>query len=77
MKMPAHELQKLIITQHAFLRSHGHEVSDVTTPALAYRVLHASGAFNALEPKLPGGYPDYNDAHIETAMKRAYPHLAF
>lgn len=77
MKMPPHELQKFTTTQHEFLRAHGHDVSDVTTPALAYRVLHASGAFTAMEPKTPGGYPIYNDAHIETAMKRAYPHLTF
>lgn len=77
MKMQPSELRKFTSKQVEFLRLHGHEVSAVTNASTAYHVMHASGAYMALEPKLPGGYPDYDDAHIETAMKRVYPHVAF
>lgn len=77
MKMSQHELQKFADKQAEFLRSHGHAMNEVTTARMAYHVMHTSGAFMALEPKLPGGYPDYDDSHIETAMKRVYPHVAF
>lgn len=77
MKMPSNELQKFTATQEAFLGSHGYTLHDITTSAQAHRIMHASGAYMALEPKMPGGYPDYTDAHIETALKRVYPHIAF
>ena len=57
----------------AWLADKGLTESDIKTVADRYTVLHRSGAYMALEPKTAGGYPDLTDAHIETALCKAWP----
>ena len=57
----------------AWLESKGLNESALQSVADRYTVLHRSGAYNALEPKEPGGFPVYTDAHIETALCKAWP----
>ena len=56
-----------------WLQARGMDETALKTVADRYTVLHRSGAYMALEPKEAGGYPVYADAHIETALCKAWP----
>jgi hypothetical protein len=61
----------------AFLADKGYTFNDVTTGRDAWTVLHRSGAYMSLTNKTPGGYPDYKDAHLQTALAHIMPNAVF
>lgn len=72
-KIDTAQIEKIRSMGLAWLDSRGLTESDIRTVADRWTVLHRSGAYMALEPKTPGGYPDFNDSHIETALCKAWP----
>ena len=61
----------------AFLARHGFTFEDVKTGRDAWTVLHRSGAYSAIGDEFVGGYPDYKDAHLQTALKALMPNAVF
>ena len=72
-KINAAQIENIRTMGLAWLESRGLQEADIKTVADRYTVLHRSGAYMALEPKTPGGYPDFDDSHIETALRKAWP----
>jgi hypothetical protein len=72
-KIDTAQIEKIRSMGLAWLDSRGLIEADIKTVADRWTVLHRSGAYMALEPKTPGGYPDFNDSHIETALCKAWP----
>lgn len=60
-----------------YLAKYGYTFADVTIGRDAWDVLHDSGAYRAIGDEFVGGYPDYNDAHLQTALKALMPNAAF
>ena len=61
----------------AYLAKHGHTFADVKLGRDAWNVLHQSGAYGAIGDDFVGGYPDYKDAHFQTALKAIMPNATF
>jgi len=61
----------------AYLAKHGYTFADVVIGRDAWNVLHQSGAYMSLTQQTPGGYPDYKDAHLQTALKSIMPNAVF
>lgn len=61
----------------AYLAKHGYTFSDVKLGSDAWNVLHRSGAYSAIGSEYVGGYPDYKDAHFQTALKAIMPNAVF
>lgn len=60
-----------------YLARHGYTFTDVKTGIDAWHVLHKSGAYRAIGDDFTGGYPDYKDAHFQTALARLMPNAIF
>ena len=61
----------------AYLAKYGYTFADVVIGRDAWDVLHDSGAYTALGADCIGGYTDYNDAHLQTALKALMPNAVF
>jgi len=60
-----------------YLAKHGYTFADVMLGRDAWNVLHQSGAYMAIGEDFVGGYPDYKDAHFQTALKAIMPNVIF
>ena len=61
----------------AFLAARGYTFADIVTGRDAWSVLHQSGAYRAIGDDFVGGYPDYKDAHLQTALAHVMPNAVF
>ena len=61
----------------AYLAKHGYTFDDVKLGQDAWSVLHRSGAYRSIGDDFVGGYPDYKDAHFQTALKAIMPNATF
>lgn len=60
-----------------YLAHYGYTFLDVKTGQDAWNVLFKSGAYRAIGDDFIGGYPDYKDAHFQTALARLMPNAVF
>jgi hypothetical protein len=58
-----------------YLAKNGYTIDDVKIKRDPWTILHQSGAYSEIGQDFVGGYPDYNDAHFETALKKIYPNV--
>jgi hypothetical protein len=77
MKVTANDLAIIRDKGAAYLAEHGYTFADVVLGRDAWNVLHQSGAYMSLTQQTPGGYPDYNDVHLQTALKALMPNAVF
>lgn len=77
MKVTAEHLSTIRSMGADYLAKHGYTFADVVLGRDAWNVLHQSGAYRAIGDDFVGGYPDYNDAHLQTALKAIMPNAAF
>jgi hypothetical protein len=77
MKVTANHLAVIRDKGAAYLAEHGYTFADVVIGRDAWNVLHQSGAYRAIGDDFVGGYPDYNDAHLQTALKALMPNAVF
>jgi len=61
----------------AYLAKYGYTFADVAIGRDAWNVLYDSGAYRAIGDEFVGGYPDYNDSHLQTALKSLMPNAVF
>ena len=77
MKITDHHLAIIRDMGGAYLAKYGYTFEDVKLGRDAWDVLHQSGAYSVIGGDFVGGYPDYKDAHFQTALKTIMPNATF
>lgn len=72
MKMTKQHFELIAADISALLSAHGLNTSDVQTLRQAHALMHKSGAYAKIGREYVGGYPDYTDAHFDTALRAMF-----